>query len=465
MKIVTIGSGYVGLVTSACFCEFGHDVVNVDHDLIKIDLLSKGEIPIYEPGLDHLVSQGIKSKRLEFKTKLSYETLSGASVIMIAVGTPMSSSGHADLSFVMNAAREIALNLKDYAVIVTKSTVPIGTSDKIADLIERTRPDLKKGVDFDVASNPEFLREGSAISDFMRPDRVVIGVESSRSRGILGELYRPLYLIETPILFTDIKTSELIKYASNAFLATKIAFINQMADLCECVGANVVDVAKGVGLDGRIGKKFLHVSPGYGGSCFPKDTTALLRLSQDLNVNLSIVHEVVESNTRRKEQMAERVVKALDERDINLKNAVIGLLGITFKPNTDDLRDAPSLTIISKLREKGISVRVYDPIYNAYDYSKAKEYEALNDVVWASSWEEAVKESDALMILTEWNEFRALDLPKVRLLLSKKKDRKPLFFDFRNIYSSLPMEEFDYRCLGKQIASKSDSYEENQKVA
>ena len=353
MRIVMIGSGYVGLVSGACLSEFGHDVVCVDNDTDKIAGLKQGVMPIYEPGLEEVVATNVKAGRLSFETGLK-KAVPGAEAVFIAVGTPSRrGDGHADLSYVFAVAEEVAANLSNYAVVVTKSTVPVGTNRKVEEIIRKVRPDA----DFDVASNPEFLREGSAIEDFRRPDRVVVGCESERARAVMKEVYRPLYLNETPIVFTSRETSELIKYASNAFLATKITFINEMANLCEKVGGDVQDVARGMGLDGRIGNKFLHAGPGFGGACFPKDTLALLKTSQEFGVPTRIVEAVVAVNTARKQEMAEKIERAFG----GVSGKTIAVLGLTFKPNTDDMRDAPSLVIVQYLQSKGARIQAYDP--------------------------------------------------------------------------------------------------------
>lgn len=450
MRIAMIGSGYVGLVSGACFAEFGFEVVNVDVDAQKIQTLSRGEIPIFEPGLDSLVQRGTKKKRLIFTTDLE-GAVNDAQVVMIAVGTPSRrGDGHADLTYVYQAAERIALALRSYTVVVTKSTVPVGTCRQVAAIIERLRPDLKQGIDFDVASNPEFLREGSAINDFMRPDRVVVGTESEKAKQVLSHLYRPLYLIETPIVFTNIETAELIKYAANGFLSMKIAFINQMSDLCEKVGADVQELAKGIGLDGRIGRKFLNVGPGYGGSCFPKDTLALSKTAHNYNSPLTIIDAVIKANDDRKQDMAARIVQALSKRG-EVRGQKVALLGITFKPNTDDLRDAPSLVIIPSLLKAGLRVCVYDPLY----YSDSERLQALDpyfkntDVEWGQNPYQAMDGADASVILTEWNEFRALDADKIKTLLNTKEGFLPLIIDFRNIYKPLEMTGLEYHSLGR----------------
>jgi UDPglucose 6-dehydrogenase len=435
MRIAMIGTGYVGLVSAACLTEFGHEVICVDKDSAKIAELDSGRIPIFEPGLDEMVAANVKARRLSFTTRLS-EAVAGATAVLIAVGTPSRrGDGHADLSFVFAAAEEIAAALSGYAVIVTKSTVPVGTSRKVEEIVRRVRP----AAHFDVASNPEFLREGSAIEDFMRPDRVVVGCDSDRAREVLKEVYRPLYLNETPMLFTARETAELIKYAANAFLATKITFINEMADLCEKVGADVQDVARGIGLDGRIGAKFLHAGPGYGGSCFPKDTIALLRTSQEAGAPARIVETVVAVNDARKMAMAERIVRAFGD----VAGRTIAVLGLTFKPNTDDMREAPSLVIIPALQAKGARIRAYDP-------EGGKEAAKLLDIELCADAYEAIAGADGVVILTEWNAFRALDLARVKALLAR-----PLMIDLRNIYRPQLMAEagFTYVSVGRAPAS------------
>jgi UDPglucose 6-dehydrogenase len=436
MKIGVVGTGYVGLVSGACFSEFGFNVVCMDKNPRRIEDLNKGIIPIYEPGLDSLVLDNYKKNRLDFSTDIK-DAVVESDIVMIAVGTPTShDDGAADLTYVFEAAKDVAKHLTSYTVVVTKSTVPLGTSHKIKDIIEKERPDLKVGVDFDVASNPEFLREGSAISDFMRPDRVVIGVDNERSEKILRQLYRPLYLIETPIVVTDIKTSELSKYASNGFLAVKIGFINQMADICEQAGANVQDIAKAMGLDGRIGRKFLHAGPGYGGSCFPKDTLALAKTAKDLGTPSTIIESVITSNDERKLGMVDRIITHCPHAK------KIAILGITFKPNTDDLRDAPSLVIVPKLLSHGIDVQIYDPLY----YKGCERELPFNDpkVSFYQNAYDAIHGCDGVAILTEWNEFRSLDLEHVQTLLNQK-----FFFDFRNIYKPDEMVGFHYYSIGR----------------
>jgi UDPglucose 6-dehydrogenase len=433
MRVAMIGTGYVGLVTGACFSEFGVDVVCVDKDESKIERLNRGEIPIYEPGLESLVAANVMAERLSFTMDLN-EAVKGADAVFIAVGTPSRrGDGHADLSYVYSAAAEIARNLNGYTVVVTKSTVPVGTGNEVEKIIRNARPDAK----FDVASNPEFLREGSAIEDFMRPDRVVIGTDSEAAQEVMKKLYRPLFLIETPILFTSRQTAELIKYAANTFLATKITFINEIADLCEKVGADVQDVAKGIGLDGRIGGKFLHAGPGYGGSCFPKDTLALVRTAQIFESPLRIVEAVVDVNDKRKKQMAGRIIEACGG---SVEGKTIGILGLAFKPNTDDMRDAPSLDIVAALQAAGATIRAYDP------ESMTEAKSMMEDVIWCENAYEVMEEVDALSIVTEWNEFRALDLERMKSLL-----KDPILVDLRNIYDADEMEKagFNYSCIGR----------------
>jgi UDPglucose 6-dehydrogenase len=433
MRIAMIGTGYVGLVSGACFSEFGVQVVCVDKDESKIERLNRGEIPIYEPGLDELVHRNVAAGRLSFTTDLK-EGMRGANAVFIAVGTPTRrGDGHADLSYVYGAAEEIADNLAGYTVIVDKSTVPVGTGREVAAIIRKRRPDA----DFDVVSNPEFLREGSAIGDFMRPDRVVIGAETELAREMMRRLYRPLYLIETPIVMTSLETAELTKYAANTFLAAKITFINEIADLCEKVGANVHDVAKGIGLDGRIGRKFLHPGPGYGGSCFPKDTLALVRTAQQMGAPLRIIETVVDVNDKRKKAMAGRVIDACGG---SVAGKTVAVLGVAFKPNTDDMRDAPSLDIVPALQQAGALVRAFDP---------AAMHEAeklLPGVEWAKDAYAALDGADCVAILTEWNEFRALDIQRVKDLL-----KRPVMVDMRNVYNPAEMVEagFIYTSIGR----------------
>ena len=431
MRIAMIGTGYVGLVSGACLSEFGHDVVCIDKDASKVETLRAGGIPIFEPGLDEVVATNVEAGRLSFETDLA-RGVAGAAAVFIAVGTPSRrGDGHADLSYVFAAAEEIAKALTGYAVVVTKSTVPVGTSRKVEEIIKKVRPDAQ----FDMASNPEFLREGSAIEDFRRPDRVVVGCDTERARETMREVYRPLFLNETPILFTSRETSELIKYAANAFLATKITFINEMADICEKVGGDVQDVARGIGLDGRIGKKFLHAGPGYGGSCFPKDTLALVQTAQELQAPTRIVEAVVAVNDRRKLDMAKKIEDAFG----GVKGKTIAVLGLTFKPNTDDMRDAPSLVIVPYLQAAGATIRAYDP----EGHKEAAKHLKLD---YRKDTYDALDGADGVVILTEWNEFRALDFGRV-----KKTLKSPLMVDLRNIYRPAQMRDagFQYISVGR----------------
>jgi len=433
MKIVVLGAGYVGLVSAACFAEFGVQVTCVDQSAEKIAALLRGEIPIYEPGLDDLVARNAKSGNLVFATSM-IPAIKEADAVFIAVGTPTRrGDGHADLSYVYAAAREIAQNISRYTVIVTKSTVPVGTGHEIARLVRETNP----AAEFDVCSNPEFLREGSAINDFMRPDRVVIGCESERAATVMKALYRPLYLSETPIVIAGLETAELTKYAANAFLAAKITFINEIADLCEKVGADVQVVAKGMGLDGRIGRKFLHAGPGYGGSCFPKDTLALARTAQDKGVPLRLVEATIDVNNRRKKHMATRIIAACGG---DVSGKIIAILGVTFKPNTDDMRDSVSLDIIPALQEAGAIIQAYDPA----GMEEAKKL--LANVEWRKDAYEAMRGAHAVAILSEWNEFRALDMEKTKSLL-----KAPIMVDLRNVYKPEEMKAagFSYTSIGR----------------
>ncbi|MBT5571647.1 MAG: UDP-glucose/GDP-mannose dehydrogenase family protein [Alphaproteobacteria bacterium] len=433
MKIAMVGTGYVGLVSGACFSEFGWDVVCVDNNADKITMLENGQMPIYEPGLDDLVDRNVAAGRLSFTTDLA-SAVKTADAVFIAVGTPSRcGDGHADLSYVFQAAEDIARHADGYTVVVTKSTVPVGTGREVMERIQAVRPDGE----IEIASNPEFLREGSAIEDFKRPDRVVIGADSERAAETVGSLYRPLFLRDTPIIHTSLETAELIKYAANTFLATKITFINEFADLCEKVGADVQDVAKGIGLDGRIGSKFLHAGPGYGGSCFPKDTEALVRSARDVGAPISIVEQVIEVNTNRKEAMA---LKIIDACGGDVSGKTVAVLGLTFKPNTDDMRDSPSLVIVPRLIEAGATVRVFDPV--GMDEAKA----IMDGPVWCSDAYDAMDGADVVAIVTEWNEFRALDLQRAKELLNR-----PVMVDLRNIYRPEEMREsgFDYISIGR----------------
>ncbi len=434
MKVAMIGTGYVGLVSGVCFSDFGHEVICVDKDPLKIDRLNAGEVPIFEPGLQALMARNVAAGRLSFTLDLA-AAVAGADAVFIAVGTPTRrGDGHADLSYVMTAAEEIGRALTGYAVIVTKSTVPVGTNRKVAEAVHAANPQVA----FDVASNPEFLREGAAIDDFMRPDRVVVGVETARARKVMSDIYRPLFLREFPVVFTGLESAEMIKYAANAFLATKITFINEIAALCERVGADIKDVSRGMGLDGRIGNKFLHAGPGYGGSCFPKDTKALARIGQEHAVPMQITETVIKVNEEIKRRMIDKIV---DLCDGVLNGKTIAVLGVTFKPNTDDMREAPSLTIVPALVGAGAKVRVVDP-------QGRREGEALlPGVKWVDTPYQAVQGAHLVVLLTEWNEFRALDLEK----LAKKMDMARMA-DLRNVYSAEEAAEagFDaYVAIGR----------------
>jgi UDPglucose 6-dehydrogenase len=433
MRIAMIGTGYVGLVSGACFSQFGFDVACVDKDAGKIAALERGEIPIFEPGLDRLVADNKAKGRLHFSTDLR-SAVKGANAVFIAVGTPTRrGDGHADLTYVYAAAAEIAQAVDGDTVVVTKSTVPVGTGRKVAEILQKHRPELT----FDVVSNPEFLREGSAIEDFMRPDRVVIGAETERAREVMKQIYRPLFLIETPLVFTGLETAEIIKYAGNTFLATKITFINEIANLCEKVGANVHDVARGIGLDGRIGRKFLHAGPGFGGSCFPKDCLALVHTAREYEAPQSIVETVLAVNAARKKEMAQRVIAACGG---SVKGKTIAALGLTFKPNTDDMRDAPALDIVPALQQAGAKIRAYDP----EGMNEARKL--LPGIEFCAGAYEAMQGADAVVIITEWNEFRALNLDQMKSLL-----RQPVVVDLRNVYSPDDMREagFSYRSIGR----------------
>jgi UDPglucose 6-dehydrogenase len=430
MRVAMIGTGYVGLVSGACFAHFGHHVTCVDKDADKIAALSRGEIPIYEPGLTELVRTNVGDHRLAFSTELS-DPVAAADAVFIAVGTPSRrGDGHADLSYVYAAAREIAAALRGTTAVVTKSTVPVGTGDEVETIIREQRPDA----DVCVVSNPEFLREGAAIRDFMHPDRIVVGVEDPRAREILAEIYRPLYLNAAPILYTDRRTAELIKYASNAFLATKITFINEVADLCEKVGADVQEVARGMGLDNRIGSKFLHAGPGYGGSCFPKDALALIKTGQDHEAPLRILETVVAVNDQRKRAMARKVATALGG---NLRGKTVAVLGLTFKPNTDDLREAPALAVITALQDMGAKVRAYDPA----GMPQAKN--VLSGVTYAENAYACAENAEALVIITEWEQFRALDLGRLKAIMAQ-----PVVVDLRNVYPPEELRKHGFRYQG-----------------
>jgi UDPglucose 6-dehydrogenase len=431
LRIAMIGTGYVGLVSGACFSDFGHEVVCVDKDARKIELLHQGVMPIYEPGLDALVASNVKAGRLSFTTDLA-EGVKDADAVFIAVGTPSRrGDGHADLSYVFAAAREIAENLTKPSVIVTKSTVPVGTGDEVERILREVAP----GLDAQVVSNPEFLREGAAIEDFKRPDRVVVGTEDEGAREVMRAIYRPLSLNQNaPVVFVGRRTSELIKYAANAFLAVKITFINEIADLCEQVGADVQEVARGIGMDNRIGSKFLHAGPGYGGSCFPKDTLALLKTAGDNETPLRIVEATVQVNDARKRAMGRKVIKAMGG---DVRGKTVGLLGLTFKPNTDDMRDAPSLAIVAALEDAGATVKAYDP----EGFEQARPL--LPNVEFSDSAYAAAEGADALVIVTEWDAFRALDLNRVKSLL-----KTPLLVDLRNIYPPVDAERAGLTLVG-----------------
>ncbi len=433
MHIAMVGSGYVGLVSGACLADFGHNVVCIDTDVQKVESLKAGKMPIFEPGLADLVANNVRQKRLSFSTDLA-AAVRKAEAVFIAVGTPSRrGDGHADLSYVYQAARDIAAGLDGFTVVVTKSTVPVGTGDEVERIIREARPDAE----FAVVSNPEFLREGAAIDDFKRPDRIVIGVDDARAQTVMQEVYRPLYLNRAPFLFTSRRTSELTKYAANAFLATKITFINEIADLCERVGANVQDVARGIGLDNRIGAKFLHAGPGYGGSCFPKDTQALIKTAQDHGAPMRIVETVSAVNDQRKRAMARKVFAALGG---SVRGKTIAVLGLTFKPNTDDMRDSPAISIITALQDGGARINAFDP--EGMDQARL----VLDDLTFFYDPYSCADKADALVIVTEWDEFRALDLDRVKSLLTA-----PIMIDLRNIYDPAEMarKEFQYSGVGR----------------
>ncbi|MDH3347485.1 MAG: UDP-glucose/GDP-mannose dehydrogenase family protein [Desulfobulbaceae bacterium] len=436
MNITIIGTGYVGLVTGTCLAEFGHHVTCVDKIEEKINQLKKGKIPIYEPGLDTLVAKNITEGRLCFTTDLT-TAIPEAKAIFIAVGTPTSrrGDGYADLTYIHAAAKEIAPYLDNYSVIINKSTVPVGTARQVERIIQSENPKAN----FDVASNPEFLREGAAINDFMRPDRIVIGVESEEAKQVLHDIYKPLYLLERPIISTSIETAELTKYAANAFLAVKISFINEIANVCEAIGADVADLAKAIGMDGRIGSKFLHPGPGYGGSCFPKDTLALMRIVQEYGENVRIVSAAVEVNSAQKARMIKKIRDMLGGSE---SGKTIGVLGLTFKPETDDMRDAPATTIIPALLERGAKIRAHDP------KGMEESQKCLPpEVQYVKNAYEAVENADAVILMTEWNQYRALDLEKIHSTM-----RKAVFIDLRNVYEPARMKElgFEYSCIGRK---------------
>jgi UDPglucose 6-dehydrogenase len=434
MRVAMIGTGYVGLVSGACFADFGHDVTCVDRDKGKIDALNnKGEIPIYEPGLAELVASNVRAGRLKFTTSLP-DAVKAADAVFIAVGTPSRrGDGHADLSFVYEAAREIAAALDGFTVVITKSTVPVGTGDEVERIIGETRADA----DCVVVSNPEFLREGAAIQDFKHPDRIVVGTEDERARKVMTELYRPLYLNRAPVMFTGRRTAELVKYAANAFLATKITFINEIADLAEKVGADVQEIARGIGLDNRIGSKFLHAGPGYGGSCFPKDTVALIKTGLDYGSPLRIVEAVAAVNDARKRAMARKVQVALDG---DIRGKTIAVLGLTFKPKTDDMRDAPSIPLVTALQDMGAKVRVYDPV------GMAQAKPLLGNATFCDSAYSCAEGASALVIVTEWEEFRALDFSRLKTIMAR-----PVLVDLRNVYQAdeVKRQGFAYESVGR----------------
>ena len=433
MRIAVVGSGYVGLVSGACLADFGHEVTCIDSDESKIAALKQGVIPIYEPGLEQMVERNVEAKRLLFTTSLE-DGASKAEAIFIAVGTPSRrGDGHADLSYVYSVARDIARNIRRFTVVITKSTVPVGTGDEVERIIREANPDA----DVAVVSNPEFLREGAAIEDFKRPDRIVIGIEDERARAVMTEIYRPLYLNKAPLLFTARRTSELIKYAANAFLALKITFINEIADLCEAVGSNVQDVAHGIGLDNRIGSKFLHAGPGYGGSCFPKDTLALVKTAQDNGSPLRLIETTVAVNDQRKRAMARKVARAIGS---DIRGKTVALLGLTFKPNTDDMRESPAIAIVQGLQDAGATVRAFDP----EGMEAAKSY--ISDVTYGADPYDTATGADALVLVTEWDAFRALDFTRLREV-----KKEPHFVDLRNVYRRdlIARHGFRYLSVGR----------------
>ena len=445
MKIAIVGAGYVGLVTGVCLADFGHDVVCVDKDQRKIDALERGEIPIYEPGLAELVKANVTSGRLTFSTELG-DAVPGAEVVFIAVGTPSRrGDGHADLRYVHAVAREVAACVEGFTVVVTKSTVPVGTGDEVAHIIAAANPDA----DVAVVSNPEFLREGAAIDDFKRPDRIVIGLEDERARPVMTEVYRPLYLNQAPLMFTGRRTAELIKYAANAFLAMKITFINEVADLCEATGADVQEVARGIGLDNRIGAKFLHAGPGYGGSCFPKDTVALVKIGHDFESPMRLVETTVAINDQRKRAMSRKVIAACGG---DVRGKTIGVLGLTFKPNTDDMREAPSIDIIQGLVDRGAHVVAYDP-----QGMKAARELIPSTVDFADSAYEVAVDADALVLVTEWNEFRSLDLDRLKVSM-----KSTVLVDLRNVYrhDEVARHGFAYTSIGRPAGGSAQSVAE-----
>lgn len=437
MHIGMVGSGYVGLVSGACFADFGHTVCCIDKDVTKIDALHAGKVPIFEPGLKELIEANVRQGRLAFTTDLR-QAVQNCDVVFVAVGTPSRrGDGYADLSYVYHAVREIAAVLDGYTVVVTKSTVPVGTGDEVERIIRETRPEAE----FSVVSNPEFLREGAAISDFKRPDRIVIGTEDERARQVMAELYRPLYLNKAPILVTSRRTAELTKYAANAFLATKVTFINEMADLCEAVGADVQDVARGIGLDNRIGAKFLHAGPGYGGSCFPKDTAALIKTAQDAGTPTRVVEAVAAVNDQRKRAMARKVIAACGGE---VRGKTIAMLGLTFKPNTDDMREAPSIAIVTALQDAGARIRAYDP------EGMRQARLVLDNVDYATDPYSCVESADGLVIVTEWDAFRALELDRISRLM-----KQPVMVDLRNVYRGEEVVRYGFRYVGVGLREQS----------
>ncbi|WP_296039801.1 UDP-glucose/GDP-mannose dehydrogenase family protein [uncultured Agrobacterium sp.] len=432
MRIVMVGSGYVGLVSGACFADFGHDVICVDKAAEKIEALNNGAIPIFEPGLDALVATNVEAGRLSFTTELD-SAVADADVVFIAVGTPSRrGDGHADLGYVYAAAREIALSIKGFTVIVTKSTVPVGTGDEVERIVREANP----SADFAVVSNPEFLREGAAIGDFKRPDRIVVGHSDERAKAVMTEVYRPLYLNQSPLLFTSRRTSELIKYAANGFLAMKITFINEIADLCEKVGADVQDVSRGIGLDGRIGSKFLHAGPGYGGSCFPKDTLALAKTAQDYEAPVRLIETTIAINDNRKRAMGRKVIAAVGG---DVRGKKVAVLGLTFKPNTDDMRDSPAIAVVQTLKDAGAIVSGYDP-------EGMENAKPMLDIEFAQGPYQAAEGADVVVLVTEWNQFRALDLDRLKSLM-----KSPVLVDLRNVYRAAEVEAhgFTYSGVGK----------------
>jgi UDPglucose 6-dehydrogenase len=440
VRIAVVGSGYVGLVTGVCLADFGHDVVCIDKDAGKIAALERGEIPIFEPGLAELVKTNLGAGRLAFTTELA-SAVAGAEVVFIAVGTPSRrGDGHADLTYVYAVAREVAAAVTGFTVVATKSTVPVGTGDEVAHIIASVNPDA----DVAVVSNPEFLREGAAIEDFKRPDRIVVGIDDERARDVMTEVYRPLYLNQAPLVFTDRRTSELVKYAANAFLAMKITFINEVADLCEAAGANVQEVARGMGLDGRIGSKFLHAGPGYGGSCFPKDTTALVKIGQDFGSPMRLVETTVSINDQRKRAMSRKVIAACGG---DVRSKTIGILGLTFKPNTDDMREAPSLDIIRGLQDRGARIVAFDP------QGMAVARDLVENVTFAESAYGVAEGADAVVLVTEWNEFRSLDLERLKSAMAF-----PTFIDLRNVYRPHEMRRhgFTYVSVGRPDTGQNE---------